>query len=119
LQSFLLVFCGGGLGCSIRFIIYNLMQFNGISSLYGTLCVNIIGSFIIGILSCHPSIDRLFWIVGFLGGFTTFSTLALDLHTLLNNKNNEMALIYTAISFLGGLYAVYLGIHCGRRLFYS
>ena len=82
----------------------------------GTLTVNVLGSFIIGILvgisvkSDLISTDlRLFLMVGFCGGFTTFSSFSSENLMLLQNGQVVTVLIYTALSILLGFLAVYLG----------
>ena len=82
----------------------------------GTLTVNVLGSFIIGILvgisvkSDLISTDlRLFLMVGFCGGFTTFSSFSSESLMLMQNGQVVTVLIYTALSILLGFLAVYLG----------
>ncbi len=82
----------------------------------GTLTVNVLGSFIIGILvgisvkSDLISTDlRLFLMVGFCGGFTTFSSFSSENLMLMQNGQVVTVLIYTALSILLGFLAVYLG----------
>ena len=82
----------------------------------GTLTVNVLGSFIIGILvgisvkSDLISTDlRVFLMVGFCGGFTTFSSFSSENLMLMQNGQVVTVLIYTALSILLGFLAVYLG----------
>lgn len=82
----------------------------------GTLTVNVLGSFIIGILvgisakSDLISTDlRLFLMVGFCGGFTTFSSFSSENLMLMQNGQVFTVLIYTSLSILLGFLAVYLG----------
>ena len=75
-----------------------------------TFTVNIIGSFLIGLLLGLPVIAkndsrRVFLITGVLGGFTTFSALAVE--TL--NLEPQIAILYLFVSFTTGLIAVILG----------
>ncbi len=86
MQSMLLVFAGGGLGSLTRFLSTELAaRLLGKGFPWGTLFVNLSGCFLIGLLagiaerSLHlPSSLRMFLLIGFLGGFTTFSTYGLD-----------------------------------------
>jgi fluoride exporter len=80
----ILVFLGSGLGGACRYAI-NLVIIRyspNVSFPWTTLGVNILGSFCLGLLAgLYPdpqSRERLLWGVGFLGGFTTFSTLVWD-----------------------------------------
>ena len=88
-----------------------------------TLIVNIIGSFIIGIIvalavhknSLNPKII-LFIKVGICGGFTTFSSFALETGDLISKGKVYLALLYIILSIVAGLLAVYLGQEIIRRV---
>lgn len=81
-----LIALGGAAGSSLRFFISNIMiQWLGKGFPFGTLLVNISGSFLLGLvygLVEHGHVDVHPWrtlvIIGFLGAFTTFSTFSLD-----------------------------------------
>jgi len=82
----------------------------------GTLTVNVIGSFIIGFLvGISAKTDlisndlRLFLMVGFCGGFTTFSSFTNENLMLIQNGQLLSVLLYTAGSIIFGFAAVYLG----------
>ena len=85
-MNYLFVFLGGGLGSVTRFFLSNIVnQFFGIHFPHGTLAVNVIGSFIIGVLFSINEhrldsipIFRQLVFIGFLGGFTTFSSFSLE-----------------------------------------
>jgi fluoride exporter len=88
---------------------------------WATLTVNVIGALLIGILAVALIADgdsylRPFLITGFLGGFTTFSALALDTVDLMDNKMWPTALLYLAITVGAGLIAVQFGIRVTRRM---
>jgi CrcB protein len=85
-MSYLLVFVGGGIGAALRHAV-NRVAFAllGPSFPFGTLIVNVIGSFLMGVLAAalvaRGETDqslRLFLGTGVLGGFTTFSAFSLD-----------------------------------------
>src|SRR5579871_6019793 len=80
----------GALGSVLRFIMsYSINQWTGSKFPYGTLCVNILGALLIGFLS-SLFMERLMssplWraaiLIGFLGGFTTFSSFSMDTFNL-------------------------------------
>ena len=90
---------------------------------WGTFVVNISGSFVIGVLfvvlTDHLTVDpwiRSLAMIGFLGSYTTFSTLSLESYRLLEDGAWGLALLNTLGSLAAGLLAVYLGIVVGRAL---
>lgn len=117
MKHLLLVGLGGFIGSVARFLVSKLnLSWHFLSIPMGTLTVNVLGSFIIGILvgisvkSDLISTDlRLFLMVGFCGGFTTFSSFSSENLMLLQNGQVVTMLIYTALSILLGFLAVYLG----------
>ena len=118
MKAELLVFIGGGLGSVLRYLIGR--QFvNVSSSLFplGTLTVNVLGSFLIGIilgelLKTHSSNASLYLLfaTGFCGGFTTFSAFAFENFELLKSGNTSGFLLYSFGSLLLGTLAVFGGI---------
>ena len=82
----------------------------------GTLAVNVLGCFAIGVLAWFvderqalPPTARLLLRVGFLGSFTTFSTFALDALALWADGQRTMAIVYVLASNIGGLLGAILG----------
>lgn len=122
-QNGALVALGGALGSVLRWAVIVLAAGRfGAGFPWGTLIVNIVGSFIIGIvfelaggsvISLSPA-ARLFIATGICGGFTTFSTFSLDALTLSRDGAPGEALLYLAGSVAAGLVAVYLGVVTGR-----
>jgi CrcB protein len=83
---------------------------------YGTLAVNVLGCLIIGLLAglaetraALSSQVRLFLFVGILGGFTTFSSFALETFSLARDTQNAAALANVGAQLVLGLLAVWLG----------
>lgn len=117
MKHLLLVGLGGFIGSVARFLVSKLnLSWHFFSIPMGTLTVNVLGSFIIGILvgisakSDLISTDlRLFLMVGFCGGFTTFSSFSNENLMLMQNGQVFTVLIYTSLSILLGFLAVYLG----------
>lgn len=117
MKHLLLVGLGGFIGSVARFLVSKLnLSWHFFSIPMGTLTVNVLGSFIIGILvgisvkSDLISTDlRLFLMVGFCGGFTTFSSFSSENLMLMQNGQVVTVLIYTSLSILLGFLAVYLG----------
>jgi CrcB protein len=90
---------------------------------WGTLLVNVSGAFILGFL--FTLIVRRFeapmWVqesllVGFLGGYTTFSAFSLETFLMIERGRIALAASYSLGSVLGGVTAVFVGIHLGRTV---
>jgi len=117
MKQLLLVFLGGGLGSSLRFLIGKYLNNpqNGIP--YGTFAANILGSLLIGIIlglaiknSSLSQHTVLFFATGFCGGFTTFSAFAYENHVLLKSGDLLSFALYTLASLVIGFAAVFLGM---------
>ena len=86
----------------------------------GILLVNLVGSFVLGIVvgvASHQMLNenvRLGVAVGFCGAFTTFSTFAAELAGLVNEGKHRMLLQWTALMVIGGGVAAYAGVAFGR-----
>ena len=87
----------------------------------GTLVVNLIGCFLAGLLF-YVMLDRglvnpmlrTVVLIGFLGGFTTFSAFGLQTFTLMRNGEVGMALLNIGLSNIGGLMMVWVGYSIAR-----
>jgi CrcB protein len=120
----LLVAAGGALGSVLRYLVglWTLRSF-GPSFPWGTLTVNITGSFLIGVFAemiarkFGASAEmRVFLITGILGGYTTFSAFSLDAITLFERGEPVTALIYVASSVLLSAVAVFAGLALMRTI---
>ena len=83
---------------------------------YGTLAVNVLGCFVIGLLAglaetrtAFSPDARLFVFVGILGGFTTFSSFALETFALARDTQSLAALANVGLQVILGLFSVWLG----------
>lgn len=82
---------------------------------WGTLAVNLVGSFLIGYVAWLPQPRlRLFLTAGFCGGFTTFSIFSLEMLTFLQQGAFATAGLYLGLSLPAWLLAVWLGVAAGR-----
>jgi len=88
---------------------------------YGTLTVNILGSFLLGIIyiialrkAGLTENGRLFLGVGFCGGFTTFSAFALENFGLMQEKLVGTSVLYISLSVVGGILALAAGVWVAR-----
>ena len=118
IKQLLLVFIGGGLGSTLRFIVGRLLNSteNGIP--YGTFATNILGSLLIGIILGMAAKNdglsesqTLLLATGFCGGFTTFSTFAYENHVFLKSGDFTSFAFYTIGSFIIGFLAVFGGMY--------
>ncbi|MCP4420960.1 MAG: fluoride efflux transporter CrcB [Chloroflexi bacterium] len=112
---------GGAIGAVLRYLVSLLIiSLAGDSWPYGTLAVNLIGSFLIGFLwqlfdtVTYPHNTRLLVFTGGLGAFTTFSTFGLESLTLLQAGRSRDGLLYLLASNAGGLLCVWLGFVVSR-----
>lgn len=114
IKNLLLVGLGGGIGSMLRYA-GSLLIGSKIFP-YATLSVNIIGSFIIGVIFALCIKEdvvlnnwKLFVATGICGGFTTFSAFSLENMGLLQSGKYGMALTYIGLSILLGIGATFLG----------
>ena len=118
MSSLLLVGLGGFLGSVLRYLFSGYVQglLKTAEFPYGTIVVNITGCLVIGFLSqlaesqgLFTSETRAFLFIGFLGGFTTFSTFGNETMYLLRDGENLLAVFNIAVHIAFGLGAVWLG----------
>lgn len=123
-KNLLLVFGGGGLGSLIRYALGRWVNtFHQHHFPLGTLLVNIAACLILGIvvgLADHKQVlsasSRLFWAVGFCGGFSTFSTFSNESLFLLQNGFNLSLLLYVLLSLCLCLAATFGGLWIGEHI---
>ncbi len=125
LQSLGLVLLGGGFGAVSRYIATTFIGARfGTVFPFGTLFVNVLGSFVMGFImmfaiSEHltlPEPVRLLLVVGFLGGFTTFSSFSMETMTLFSGSDFFYAFGNMAANLGLGFLAVWLGMAAARAL---
>lgn len=109
---------GGALGSVLRFWLAGLVAQRAGAPFWGTLAVNVIGSFVIGVLASTRAdgptdMTRYFLMVGVLGGFTTFSTFSLQTVELLQKGSTGLALANVALSVVLCVGGAWLGVLAG------
>ena len=123
MKQFLLVFLGGGIGSGLRYLISKTLNPYISNFFVGTFGVNILGCLIIGIIlglsaksTALSNNTILFITIGFCGGFTTFSSFALENYGMLRGGQITSFLLYTVSSILVGILAVALGLWLSKIL---
>ncbi len=120
---YLLVMLGGGLGSLARYAAgLAIMTRFGARFPLGTMVINVTGSFVIGFLMVllterfepHPY-WRLLLVVGFLGGYTTFSSFEYETYALMRGGGAWLAMANVAGSVVFGFAAVWLGTALASR----
>ncbi len=123
-MDYLWVGIGGFFGANSRYIVSRVIADRlGSAWPYGTFFVNLAGALIIGILVTTLTervIADPFWrqllVIGFLGGFTTFSSYTFDAMTLVHDGEWRASLLYVLGSNILGLFCCYLGIVIARAV---
>ncbi|PKR86630.1 fluoride efflux transporter CrcB [Heyndrickxia camelliae] len=114
-----LVAIGGFFGAISRFSLSNLIKSKAASSFpFATLIVNLLGSFLLGVI-IGANLDRTWALLvgtGFMGAFTTFSTFKLENIILVSKKNWKMLILYLGVSYTFGILLAFLGIKIGQYL---
>jgi CrcB protein len=123
-MNYVLVFVGGGLGATARYWLGGLVH-EKVGSIFpvGTLAVNLIGCFFIGLLMTsmeerflvQPPL-RLFLTIGILGGFTTFSSFSFETLALLREGEAILGALNVVASLVLCLFGTWLGILVGKLI---
>jgi CrcB protein len=114
------VFVGGAglLGVLARYGLTRL-TLHSEALIWTTVGINVVGSFVLGLLAAEHWFSRDVREalgVGFLGGFTTFSTFSVQIVLEVDGGRSEKAMLYLAASVLGGIAAATAGYILGRKL---
>jgi CrcB protein len=121
-NSYILVFLGGGIGAALRHGVNRAaLTYLGASFPYGTLIVNVAGGLLMGLLAELFLIKgggsqelRLFLTTGILGGFTTFSAFSLDAAVMWQRGDYPILGIYVVGSVLLSIVALFVGMAAVR-----
>ncbi|MFA6468029.1 MAG: fluoride efflux transporter CrcB [Bacteroidota bacterium] len=123
MEKYLFIGLGGFLGSIARYALSNAVyRTAGESFPFGTLTVNIIGCFVIGLfmtlfqdrMAVQPNL-RFFLIIGVLGGFTTFSSFSYETFALMKAGNFFDATVNSVLSLIGCLLATWGGYLAGKN----
>ena len=124
MKIIVIIAAGGAIGAVGRYAVtVGVGQWAGFGFPYGTMAVNILGSFLLGALVelmafvWTPSEEiRVFLVVGVLGAFTTFSTFSLDTVSLLQRHELGLAALYVAGSVIVSVGGFLAGLSLLRQL---
>ena len=115
--NLILVATGGALGAVLRYLLTNISKTLFVSSIYGTISVNIIGSFLIGYFitssfgnNLSENFIKFFLVIGLLGSFTTFSAFSYEAINLIMSKKILVSFIYIFFSISICILSAYLGM---------
>ena len=124
-QLVIAVAFGGAIGSVARYFVGIASgKVFGLGFPWGTLIINVVGSFLIGVLAellalkwDLPQAARVFLIVGVCGGFTTFSTFSLEAAVLMERGQLWPAASYIAGSVVLSIAALFAGLHLVRLVY--
>jgi len=121
MQPIFLVAAGGAIGAAARYGVGTAaLRLFGPGFPWGTLAVNLVGGFAMGVLAGTIPADargsslRLLLAVGVLGGFTTFSAFSLEVVLMLERGEIGPALLYVAASVIGAVLLLWAGLNVAR-----
>jgi CrcB protein len=121
-ERFLIVCGAGAVGCGARYLIsLAAAERIGTAFPYGTLIVNLVGSFLIALflglpIQAMPANLRLALTTGLMGGLTTYSSFNYETTALLSTGNALRGVANIAITLIGCLIFGYLGLLLARRI---
>jgi CrcB protein len=120
-----LIALGGALGAPARYEVAQIIHVARDSFPWSTFVTNVSGAFVLGLFLTFaferfplPRTRHLrpFFAIGFLGAFTTYSSMAVETVTLVKDGFAMLGIGYLLVSVAAGLVAVYFGVVCGRLL---
>jgi len=123
MKELIYVLIGGGLGSLVRFVLGKWVNaFHNSSFPFGTFTINVIACFVLGFLigladqkQLLSPVARLFWVVGFCGGFSTFSAFSSETVALFQQGQNSTMFLYIILSVEVCMTATFGGLFVADR----
>ncbi|WP_416827116.1 fluoride efflux transporter CrcB [Ectobacillus polymachus] len=117
-MDIILVATGGFFGAIARFMIGNIIKVYYKGNIpYATLCINLLGAFLLGmLLGMH--VQHAWYLLlgtGFMGAFTTFSTFKLE-SILLWENSKMITIVYVMLSYVAGISLAFAGFMTGTMI---
>jgi len=120
MRKYIYIGCGSFIGAMLRYLIKNTQIYNYHENIpLNTLLINVFGAFLMAFVLTivfEESAIRLGITTGFLGAFTTFSTLCKEIFYFMQNGDYFSAILYLTISVVLGLGVSYMGIVLAREI---
>lgn len=121
--KFFVVFLGGGLGAISRYFVTTQLAGKLGNFPIGTLTINILGSFFIGVVTGFfmgklnevSEVLKIFFAVGFLGGFSTLASFSIETVNLFQSGNIFSAVLNIILTFSTGIIACAIGLALMRN----
>lgn len=123
-MNYILVFIGGGLGSTLRYVV-NVLATRGLGTNFpwGIFIINITGGAIMGLVAGYLAFKgdasqpwRVFLMTGILGGYTTFSAFSLDAAMLYERGEIGLALLYVLGSVVLSIAGLFAGLALVRQM---
>lgn len=115
-MKFFMIALGGATGALLRYLLSGLVyKFITPTFPWGTLFVNVLGSYFMGLLTAYSNVSivssnlKSLVLIGLIGAFTTFSTFMLETYRLFQDNEIKLALYYLIFSNIIGLCFLFLG----------
>ena len=121
-MTIFLIGFGGFIGAISRYLVSVFINDIGLNSNISTILVNIIGSFFIGLLfylfpTSSSDFYKMFFVIGFLGSFTTFSAFSLDAMNFFLASEYLNFFIYIILSVVLSITSIFLGFILAKFIY--
>jgi len=125
-MNYIYVGIGGFVGAVLRYVISITLMNEQMNFPFATLIVNVTGSFLLTYTTFYlfekyavSQAIKLALTTGLLGSFTTFSSLSVEVVTLLASDQYLVTILYIFASLLGGIFMAYLGYLCHKKVLFK